>query len=82
MPDTCLFARRLSEELDDIFGGSILFHFISSSMIICVVGFLAVISDDIMELVKYILALGSSIVQLFIICWLGDRVQETVSFSL
>lgn len=73
---------RLTAELDAIFCGPILFHFLSSSMIICIVGFMVIITKDVMELLKYIFAMGSIVMQLFIICWLGDRFIASVNIKI
>ncbi|XP_037045000.1 odorant receptor 85c-like [Bradysia coprophila] len=64
---------RLTVELDDIFGGSILFNFVSSSVIICVVGFLVTTADRSIEVVKYSFTLISSIIQVYIVCLMGDK---------
>lgn len=67
------YLLRLTDELDDIFGGSILFNFASSSVIICVVGFLVTTADRIIEVVKYSFTLISSIIQVYIVCLMGDK---------
>lgn len=73
------FYVRLTVELDDIFGGSILFNFVSSAVIICVVGFLVTTADRIIEVVKYSFTLISSIIQVYIVCLMGDKFIVSVN---
>lgn len=74
--------HRLTVELDGIFSGSILFNFVSGSVIICVVGFLVTTADHSIEVVKYSFTLISSVIQVYIVCLMGDKFIISVNFCL
>lgn len=65
-------------ELDDIFDGTILFNFVSSVIIICVLGFLVATAGRSPEIFKYFFTLITCIAQLYMVCMLGDKFIEAV----
>lgn len=39
---------------------------------------MAIVTDDKIELLKYLFALGALVTQMYIICWLGDKIIASV----
>lgn len=72
-----LYSRWLVK-LDDIFSITTLFNFVSSSIVICTIGFLVIYSNKIAEVMRFAFCLVTCVMQIFILCWLGDRVIENV----
>lgn len=73
-----MFYFRWLVNLDNIFSITTLFNFVSSSIVICTIGFLVIYSNKIAEVMKFAFCLLTCIMQIFILCWLGDRVIENV----
>lgn len=62
-----------------MFGFSNLINIISSSVIICLLGFLSATGLKPIQLFRYLFALLSLITQIFVICWIGNRLIDSVS---
>lgn len=73
-----LYSFRLSDELNDIFSITILFNFMSSSVVICILAFMATIMTSYAELCRYLFASVESIIQVFIICLFSDKLTASV----
>ncbi|XP_053690971.1 odorant receptor 85c-like [Sabethes cyaneus] len=69
----------LSDQLESIFSPSILVNFVGSSVIICLVGFQATSEISAFDLFKFILFLISSLVQVFLLCYYGNKLIEASS---
>lgn len=69
---------RLGTDLDVIFGECILFNFVSSILIICVLGFLVVTAGQSSVLLMYGLTLATCIGQIYLVCLLGQMMIESV----
>ncbi|XP_055545330.1 odorant receptor 85b-like [Wyeomyia smithii] len=70
---------NLSDELESIFAPSLLVNFVGSSVIICLVGFQATSEISAFDLFKFILFLISSLVQVFLLCYYGNKLIEASS---
>ncbi|XP_001662355.3 odorant receptor 85c [Aedes aegypti] len=70
---------ELSNQLEGIFSPSILVNFVGSSVIICLVGFQATSNISAFDLFKFILFLISSLVQVFLLCYYGNKLIEASS---
>uniref|UniRef100_A0A182J3P9 Uncharacterized protein n=1 Tax=Anopheles atroparvus TaxID=41427 RepID=A0A182J3P9_ANOAO len=64
---------ELSNELESIFSPSLLVNFVGSSVIICLVGFQATAGISAADLFKFVLFLVSSLVQVFLLCYYGNK---------
>lgn len=62
-----------------MFSPSILINYLGSSVIICLVGFQATAGVSPHEMFKFILFLIAQLAQIFIMCWYGNKVIESVS---
>lgn len=62
-----------------MFSPSILINYLGSSVIICLVGFQATAGVSPHEMFKFILFLVAQLAQIFIMCWYGNKVIESVS---
>ncbi|XP_058825003.1 odorant receptor 85b-like [Topomyia yanbarensis] len=69
----------LSDQLESIFSPSILINFVGSSVIICLVGFQATSEISAFDLFKFVLFLVSSMVQVFLLCYYGNKLIEASS---
>lgn len=69
---------RVSEELNSIFSPSILFNFLASSLIICLVGFQATAGVAPLDFFKYLLFLLASLLQILLICYFGNMLIDSV----
>ncbi|XP_037904907.1 putative odorant receptor 92a [Hermetia illucens] len=70
---------RVSEELNSIFSPSILFNFLASSLIICLVGFQATAGVAPLDFFKYLLFLLASLLQILLICYFGNMLIDSSS---
>lgn len=68
----------VSNQLESIFSPSILVNFVGSSVIICLVGFQATSEISAFDLFKFILFLISSLVQVFLLCYYGNKLIDAV----
>lgn len=66
------------QELDNIFCVSILVNYISSSLLICLVGFEVVVGVKIYEIIKFCLFLISSLMQTFALSYFGQQIIDHV----
>lgn len=57
---------------DDIFNITILFNFVSIAVVICLVGFCVLYSDNVVEIMRFGFGLVTCIMQIRLLCWLGD----------
>nr|QXO35951.1 olfactory receptor Or8 [Anopheles melas] len=64
---------ELCNELEHMFSPSLLVNFLSSSVIICLVGFQATAGITPADLFKFVLFLVSSLVQVFLLCYYGNK---------
>lgn len=70
--------HRISQNLNDIFTITILFNFVSSCVIICMMAFLSMVSERLSQIIKYAYTAVTCILQIFIVGWLGDRFIASV----
>ncbi|XP_055379573.1 putative odorant receptor 92a [Condylostylus longicornis] len=70
---------KLSEDVNEIFSMAILFNFLASSVIICLVGFQTTAGVSALELFKYMLFLIFELVQVWTICYLGQKLIDSSS---
>ncbi|CAD7077822.1 unnamed protein product [Hermetia illucens] len=70
---------RISDEVNDVFGLSTLYIFVSSSLIICLTGFQVSAGITNRDLVKYLLFLAYQSVSVFMVCYHGDMIIDSVS---
>lgn len=73
-----IFFLSYSVELDGVFNITNLFNFVSSSVVICTVGFLCIVSDQINEVLKFAFCFLTLTLQIYTVCWMGDRIIESV----
>lgn len=73
---------QMSAKLDDIFGETILFNLVSSVVIVCVLGFLVLTAGKSVKVLKYFMTLVTCIVQIYLVCLLGEMFIESVSFKM
>ncbi|XP_058448847.1 odorant receptor 85b-like [Malaya genurostris] len=69
----------LSNQLESIFSPSILVNFVGSSVILCLVGFQTTSNISAFDLFKFSLFLVSSLVQIFLLCYYGNKLIESSS---
>lgn len=69
---------ELCNELEHMFSPSLLVNFLSSSVIICLVGFQATAGITPADLFKFVLFLVSSLVQVFLLCYYGNKLIVAV----
>lgn len=69
----------ISKDLDDIFKMCILFNIMSSVCVICMNGFLLTTATEKIHLVKFAMALFTTVVQVLLICVVGDMFTVSVS---
>ncbi|CAO1400259.1 unnamed protein product [Diamesa hyperborea] len=67
----------ISNQLEKIFSVSILINFVGSSIILCLVGFQASAGVKTSELIKFGIFLLSSMVQILLLCWYGNKLIES-----
>ncbi|XP_049536874.1 odorant receptor 85c-like [Anopheles darlingi] len=75
---------ELCNQLERIFSPSLLVNFMLSSVIICLVGFQATAGVQPIDLFKFILFLISSLVQVFLLCYYGNKLivaSDQISYS-
>lgn len=70
---------KLTETFDRSTSFQMLCTFLASSCVICMAGFIVVAHHDIFVLSKFILMLISSLIEVFVICWCGEKLVEDVS---
>lgn len=67
---------RLSTNLQRIYSISILFNFTGSSILICLIGYQASKGINLENLVKFLIFLTASLVQVFMLCNHGNKLSE------
>ncbi|XP_004521076.1 odorant receptor 67c-like [Ceratitis capitata] len=65
---------ELSEHVNSIFSFSLLLNFLTASLTICFIGF-QVTASSTEDIVKYIIFLTASLVQVFVVCYYGDELM-------
>ncbi|XP_017487849.1 PREDICTED: odorant receptor 67c-like [Rhagoletis zephyria] len=65
---------KLSEHVNSIFSFSLLLNFLTASLTICFIGFQVTASSK-EDIVKYIIFLTASLVQVFVVCYYGDELM-------
>lgn len=70
---------RLSNEIDTSSSFSMFCNFLASTCIICMAGFTTMTNPQANVLLKFILFLISSLIEIFTLCWCGDKLKEYVS---
>ncbi|XP_037910186.1 odorant receptor 85c-like [Hermetia illucens] len=68
---------RISDEVNDVFGLSTLYIFVSSSLIICLTGFQVSAGVTDKDLVKYILFLAYELFTVFVVCYHGNYLIDS-----
>jgi odorant receptor len=68
---------KLSKSLEEIFSPSILFNFIASSILICLVGFQVSVKIDFNIYIRSALMLTVGLIQIFILCHYGNKLTTT-----
>ncbi|KAM7361889.1 odorant receptor 85c-like [Cochliomyia hominivorax] len=69
----------LSDQLNNVFGISLLLNFVTSSFVICFVGFQVTIGATPETILKLLLFLFSSIAQVYLICYYGQQLIDSSS---
>jgi gustatory receptor len=64
---------RLSRLVEEIFSPAILFHFVTSSMLICLIGYQAILGNDTELVVKFSMFLVVTLLQILMICYYGQK---------
>lgn len=67
---------RLSTNLQRIYSVSILFNFTGSSILICLIGYQASKGINLVNLVKFLIFLTASLLQVFMLCNHGNKLSE------
>lgn len=67
---------RLSTSLQRIYSISILFNFTGSSILICLVGYQVSMGIELENLVKFMILLTASLVQVLMLCYFGNKLSE------
>ncbi|KAM7361891.1 odorant receptor 85c-like isoform 2-T2 [Cochliomyia hominivorax] len=73
------YLLQLSEQLNHVFGLPLLLNFISSSFVICFVGFQITVGASAETVLKLVLFLFSSIAQVYMICHYGQELIDVSS---
>nr|QZH55118.1 odorant receptor 22 [Achelura yunnanensis] len=63
--------------LEKIHSRVFLYNFLNSSFIICLVGFIVMISKDISNIIPYLSFLATGLQQIFLLCYHGDMVMSS-----
>lgn len=72
----------IGKTMDSIFGVCVLFNLVSSIIILCMLAFLVVMAGVSMASVKYLMTLVTSVVQIYLVCLLGERCIDGVSWMV
>jgi odorant receptor len=64
---------RLSKLVQEIFSPAIFFHFITSSVLICLIGYQAILGSDTELVVKFSMFLVVTLLQILMICYYGQK---------
>lgn len=70
---------RMTDALNDVFGVCILINVVSSSVAMCVLGFLVMILEDPVAKLKFSLTLISYVIQVWLISLLGEMLLDAVN---
>lgn len=73
-----IFLIRLLTEVNHIFEIPALFNFLTSVLLLCVLGFLFIFSKKIVEFIRFLFTFFGVILQIYLICAHGERLQDTV----
>lgn len=72
----------LSDQINPIFDKTVLTNFVSSGMMIPIMGFLLFFSNDPVQIFRFAFSLLCLLVQIYIICSQGDQLRIAVSLSV
>ncbi|KAG6453726.1 hypothetical protein O3G_MSEX008293 [Manduca sexta] len=73
------FIFRISGEVSEIFGVLLLMHIMSSSVIICFFGFLAIVYGSPADKVSYLLTVFSAVLMIFVLALAGQILYDASS---
>ncbi|XP_063834033.1 odorant receptor 4-like [Ostrinia nubilalis] len=68
---------RCTQTLEVIYSKSILFNFISSSVLICLTGFDVLVLTDKIMVISFVSFLLTSLLQIFFVCFFGDLLMRS-----
>lgn len=64
---------KLSENLEKIYSTSILFNYVGSSVLICLIGYQVSIGISAEFLIKFAILLAASLIQILLLCYYGNK---------
>lgn len=70
---------QFSNVLEKCYSLPMMINFVASTFIICLTGFMAVTGAGAFDLFKFFLFLISSLTEIFVLCWYGNRIMDYVS---
>lgn len=70
---------QLSNVLESCYSLPMMFNFVASTFIICLTGFMAMTGVSAFDLFKFFIFLVSSLTEIFVLCWYGNRILDCVS---
>lgn len=73
---------ELTNQLENCFSISMLLHFVGSAFVLCSTLFLTVAGINKFDLLKFTIFFISSVVEIFVLCWYGNWMIESVSLVL
>lgn len=68
----CIFSRRMTDAVNEIFGVCIFINVASSASMICTLCVLLITTDDGMSKIKYSLSFCANTIQIFLLSMLGE----------
>ncbi|EDW96642.1 odorant receptor 85f [Drosophila yakuba] len=66
----------LQNELNDIFGGSLLLSLLTTAAVICTVAVYTLIQGATLEGFTYVIFIGTSVTQVYLVCYYGQQVLD------
>ncbi|KAH8271358.1 hypothetical protein KR018_007645 [Drosophila ironensis] len=67
---------NLQKDLNGIFGGSLLLSLLSTASVLCTVSVYTLIQGLTLEGISYVMFLGTSVVQMYMVCYYGQQVLD------
>lgn len=77
-----VYISRIIDDLNTVFNASIFYNFLSSSLMICLIGFQITVKVNTFDLFKYFIFLITSLSQIFMTCYFGEKLIDSVKNSL
>ncbi|KAI8045986.1 odorant receptor 85f [Drosophila gunungcola] len=74
--DKQVYLVKLQNELNEIFGGSLLLSLLTTASVLCTVAVYTLIQGTTLEGCSYVLFIGTSTMQVYLVCYYGQQVLD------